>query len=272
MTVGVRPVVAALRRSQEELRFVVTPLTSRQLRGPSFRPDRSIAQVLSQLGTGAEIGELVLTAAVEGRRLPGRDTIAAIRRSWRTKSPEQQTWDALRADAALTDLVESFGPVELAKMTAACRPIAVDAAAVVRMWLRDHTTHSWDIAVAVDPTATLDNSVVTELVDCLNTVVGVAGVPSGTRLRLRVSTLAPERELVLTADDTVRLDGWDSADDRASDEPLPHLTLWAESLVRLVYGRFDPMHAPAVQAAGVDLDRVRELFPRFGPLPKWETI
>ena len=41
----------------------------------------------------------------------------------------------------------------------------------------------------------------------------------------------------------------------------PELALPAEAFVRLVYGRLDPAHTPPVEAARVDLDELRHVFP-----------
>jgi len=41
------------------------------------------------------------------------------------------------------------------------------------------------------------------------------------------------------------------------------LRLPAEALVRLVYGRLDPAHTPALEARGVDVDELRRIFPGF---------
>jgi hypothetical protein len=34
-----------------------------------------------------------------------------------------------------------------------------------------------------------------------------------------------------------------------------------EAFIRLVYGRLDPAHSPRVEAAGADLDELRQIFP-----------
>jgi hypothetical protein len=47
------------------------------------------------------------------------------------------------------------------------------------------------------------------------------------------------------------------------EDGLPELRLPAEAFVRLVYGRLGPHHTPPVEADGVDLDELRQLFPGF---------
>ena len=41
------------------------------------------------------------------------------------------------------------------------------------------------------------------------------------------------------------------------------IELPAEALLRLFYGRLDPAHTPAYTADGIELDRLREVFPGF---------
>ena len=45
------------------------------------------------------------------------------------------------------------------------------------------------------------------------------------------------------------------------EDGLPELRLSAEAFLRLVYGRLGPAHTPPVEAGGVDLDELRQLFP-----------
>ena len=74
---------------------------------------------------------------------------------------------------------------------------------------------------------------------------------------LRVSTTDPARDFILQTGESVTLT---PADGEAG---VPELRLPAEALIRLVYGRLDPAHTPAVQASGVDLDELRAIFPGF---------
>jgi hypothetical protein len=45
------------------------------------------------------------------------------------------------------------------------------------------------------------------------------------------------------------------------DAGAPDLELPAEALVRLVYGRLDPEHTPAVNVGEAELDELRRAFP-----------
>ena len=63
-----RALIGVLRNSHERLAGLVTPLTPEQLRAQSYDTDWTIAQVLSHLGSGAEIATLSLAAALGGAR------------------------------------------------------------------------------------------------------------------------------------------------------------------------------------------------------------
>lgn len=81
--------IAALRHSQDRLAAVVRPLTTEQLRGPSYHR-WTIAQVLGHLGSQAEIFTAWLTAAVAGTDPPGREFMQPIWDTWEARTPEQQ--------------------------------------------------------------------------------------------------------------------------------------------------------------------------------------
>jgi hypothetical protein len=106
------------------------------------------------------------------------------------------------------------------------------------------------------------------LVDTLGQLVTRSGKPDGTQLRLLVSATSPQRRFILESGETVTLTPADGAESLpeltdAGAQSLPELRLPAEALVRLVYGRLDPAHTPAVEARGVDLDELRRIFPGF---------
>jgi hypothetical protein len=72
-----------------------------------------------------------------------------------------------------------------------------------------------------------------------------------------VSTTDPERHFILETGEAVSLT------ESEGDEDLPELRLPAEAFVRLVSGRLGRAHTPPVEADGVDLDDLRQLFPGF---------
>src|ERR1700730_9602781 len=95
------PWIAALRGSHERLKNLATPLTAEQLTSQSYDSEWSIAQVLSHIGSGAEIFALFLAAARDGEEAPGRETFGQIWDRWNAKSPQDQATDALVTDGQL---------------------------------------------------------------------------------------------------------------------------------------------------------------------------
>jgi MDMPI C-terminal domain len=60
----------------------------------------------------------------------------------------------------------------------------------------------------------------------------------------------------------VKMENWPG--DFSGDAEIPHVTMPAEALLRLAYGRLDPDHTPSSVSgdAGV-LDKLRAIFPGF---------
>lgn len=247
--------IAALRRSHNVLRAQVEPLRQDQLGRRSYASDWSIAQVLSHLGSQAEIFTLFLDAGLSGRQPPGQDAFAPIWDAWNARSPQAQADDALRADEASVEQFESLTAEERQRLRLELFGMDLDSTGLARMRLGEHAIHTWDIAVALDPSAKVDPDAVSLLIDTLDTIVARSGKPDGKARRLLVSTSNPERHFTLTVDDTVTL----AASGR--DASLPELHLPAEAFTRLVYGRLDPAHTPPVEASGVDLTELRRVFP-----------
>jgi uncharacterized protein (TIGR03083 family) len=251
------PWIAALRTSHDRLQAIVEPLDLGQLEQPAYPSKWSIAQVLSHIGSQAEIFGLWLDSSLNGTEPPGRETFGPIWDSWNARSPQVQAADALRADQIMLERMESLDADQLAGLHLNLFGMDLDAAGLGRMRVSEHSVHTWDVAVALDPAATIAPDAVALLIDTLGPFVGRAAKPDGVERRLRVSTTDPERDFILATGEPVTLTPADG------EGGLPELRLPAEAFIRLVYGRLDPAHTPAVQASGVDLDELRAVFPGF---------
>src|SRR5487761_1231442 len=71
MESSARTWIAALRGSQQRLAGLVGTLSPEQLRGPSYDPGWSIAQVLSHIGSQADIAYQSLAGTLAGREPAG---------------------------------------------------------------------------------------------------------------------------------------------------------------------------------------------------------
>src|ERR1700722_20127419 len=97
MTEGHRSAVATLAASHANLKEVVA--AAGEATDASYCSEWTIAQVLSHLGSGAEIGLLNLNAALAGEPPPERERYLEIWDVWNAKSPDSQASDALISDA-----------------------------------------------------------------------------------------------------------------------------------------------------------------------------
>jgi len=255
--------LAAASHSRRRLADMVEPMTVEELSGPSYDTEWSVAQVLSHLGSGAEIFLLFLEAGLGGEPAPGMAEFQPVWDRWNAKSAAEQAADALVADRDLLDRIERMDDGERREWGLIMFGSDQRLADLLRLRLGEHALHTWDVAVTQDPSAPVAPDAVELLIDILGPLVARAGGTSEPPIRLAIATADPDRRFVLTADgEGATLSPGDEStfpgDDRA-------LRLPAEALIRLVYGRLDPLHTPQVEVEveDGDLDAVRALFPGF---------
>ncbi len=259
--------LSALKTSHERLAADVGELTVKELAGPSYDREWSIAQVLSHLGSGADIFSLVLRAGRRGEPAPELADIESIWARWNARTPEDQVVYALVADRTLVAEFEELDEAQRESWHLSFFGSEQDFGDLLRYRLSEHALHTWDAEVPRHPAATLAPDATALLVDTLPQFVGRLGPPAGSPRRVLVSTTRPERRLLLVAGDTVELhpvgdDDHAGADTEAEAGGASHLGLPAEAFIRLVAGRMDPQHSPAVEG-DADLDALRRLFPGF---------
>src|ERR1700733_16180608 len=191
------PWIGALRHSHDRLQALVKPLGQDQLEQRSYASEWSIAQVLSHLGSQAEIFGLFLAAGLTGQDPPGREEFVPIWAVWNAKSPQAQASDALRADQATLEQFESLDDEQRARLRLQMFGMDLDITGLARMRLSEHAVHTWDVAVALDPAATIEPDAVALLIDMLGQFVGRSAKPDGQQRRVRVVTTDPERSFIL---------------------------------------------------------------------------
>jgi uncharacterized protein (TIGR03083 family) len=257
-----RKLVSLLRETAASLDAQVGELDGDALSGQSYCSEWSIAQVLSHLGSGAEIFAKVFAAAAAGEPAPGHEAFGPIWDDWNARAPEEQASGYLEANAALLDQVDAYDDDTLEKISLEIFGATRGAAELLRMRLNEQVLHSWDVAVAADPAADLFADAVPEVLGALTQVVGWAGKPpADSNLSVAVHTADPEGDLVLTVGERAEL-RQATEDDAGAGDAGARLELPAAALIRLVYGRLDPMHTPeGVVADGVELDDLRAVFP-----------
>jgi uncharacterized protein (TIGR03083 family) len=254
-----RAFTAALRHSHHRLASLVGALSGGQLTADSYASEWTIAQVLSHLGSGAEIGQLLLDAALNTSGSVDRGKFPAIWATWNAKEPQEQAADCLLADDAHISRLERLSDADLTRMKLDFFGNELDASGVARMRLSEHAMHTWDVAVAVDPVAVIAPDAVPLLTGFLPRLASMAGKAAGEPFSARLRGCCPGVDLRLEVSDSVSLAPWDGG------EAAGEIALPSEALLRLCYGRLDPAHTPPGQVTGEDglLDRVRAVFPGF---------
>jgi uncharacterized protein (TIGR03083 family) len=246
----------ALRQSVELLHQIVDDLPPDKVRAQAYPTEWTIADTFSHIGSGAVILRHRFEDVLDGSE-SDPDFNQSVWDEWNAKEPEAQVSDAVEADLAFLQSLERTDDEQRAAFHLAFGPFDLGFDGIAGMRLGEHALHTWDIAVALDSSATLLPSSTDVLIDTLGRLAGFSGKPTGTEHTLHVTTSAPKRGFTLAI-------GADSLELTPSDPvDAPDLALPSEAFVRLVYGRLDPAHTSAVSGSPTLLDELRTAFPGF---------
>jgi uncharacterized protein (TIGR03083 family) len=252
--------IAALRRLHDEMGALVPTLTHAQLTGPSGAAEWTVAQVLSHLGSGAEIGLASYRSALEGAPVPEPEFNQSVWDRWNAMSPEEQASSFLDSDAKLVGILEALTPDqrENAQIKLAFLPQPLGIATIAGMRLNEVALHSWDVRVAVDPTAMLNEGTAQVLAEQFSGPMSFLLGFIGKADALSHPAVVDAHGFGLVIGDAVSLTPTVHDATATLEGPL-------ESLVRLIGGRLTPSSTPAtVNVVGnVSLDDLRRVFPGF---------
>lgn len=249
--------IHVLRTSHDRFASLAAGLDAEQVTQQSYDDEWTIADVASHLGSGAEIFTAMATAVVAGEPVPGNESFPPIWDRWNATPPADQVRNAVRADELFVGLLEGLSPEQRAAFSMELFGMPADLERLASMRLGEHALHTWDIAVALDPSAVVP----ADAVDVLSTsVLGMLGffikpVENGGIVTITTTDPAAEHSFDLAA--PAVLDGPPS-------EPRASVSMPAEAFLRLVYGRLDAEHTPAgVEADEATLTALRTAFPGF---------
>lgn len=243
----------ALRSSVGRLHTIATGIADADLTSQAYPSEWTIADVMSHLGSGAVITQRRLDDALASSDTPD-DFATGVWDDWNRKDPAAQRDDALAADAALLDRLESTTPEEREAFATAMGPMTFGFDEFVGMRLNEHALHTWDIDVTTNPAASLPLDATALIVDNLDLIARYTAQPTGDPAQITIATTDPERTFTIDADpDSVTLSP--ATLGGAADLVLP-----AEAFVRLIYGRLDSDHTPT-DAPGAQLDLLRRIYP-----------
>jgi uncharacterized protein (TIGR03083 family) len=257
MTQLVDRTITALRAEHDLLADLVRTLTDDQLALTSGAAEWTVAQALSHLGSGAEIGRApIAQAAGETVAIEDNQTIWA---RWDASAPRAQAEGFLEHDGRWLDLVEALTPEQRSSLTVdlGFLPEPVPLLTALGMRLNEVANHSWDVRVAFDPHARVDADSAAVLVDLLAGPMGfmLNFLAKPAELAAPVSVAAPGAGLVI--DDAVTV---------VSDLESPSAPFNGpqEAFVRLISGRLKAPYDNGVTVEGsVTLDELRRVFPGF---------
>jgi uncharacterized protein (TIGR03083 family) len=258
--------IMALRTGHNELVDLVSSMSPDDLTQPSGAAAWDVSQVLSHLGSGAEIALATLGAALEGTGNPGPEFNQTVWAHWDVLmvAPTERVAGFLRANEALVQCFETLDDTTRAQLRIdlGFLPEPVDVATAAGLRLSEFTYHTWDIKVAFDPAAVLAPAAAELLVDPLGVIIGFlghAGALDGRHVSLAVQTAGPDRSFGLDIGHAVALVD-------ALQQPDGVLSAPGEAWLRLAAGRLAPPHTPPTVHLASDvitLDDLRRIFPGF---------
>jgi uncharacterized protein (TIGR03083 family) len=250
--------IAAYRRSYDRLVAASSDLTEEQLASQSFDTEWSVGQVLSHLGSGAEIFALILEAGLSGQDAPGIEVMKPIWAVWDAKGPVAMRDDALVADRGFTERLESLTDAQRESFSISLWAGPVGLAEFVQMRLGEHALHTWDVETTFDVDARVPDDAVELLLPAVPTWVGRGGKPQDPAYRVLLSTTDGRGDWVVTTGEPVSIVEADGGDVDGT------VRLPSEALLRLVTGRLDEPRTPAVEESGErGLADLRQVFPGF---------
>jgi uncharacterized protein (TIGR03083 family) len=246
----------AIRSSAARLTALVRPLTDDGIVQPAYPREWTIADVLSHLGSGSVIAQRALTDTLSGATTPDAFN-QVVWDEWNAKSPRDKVDDGLSEIDAYAAHVAAVPDADRARFAVALGPFTLDWSGFLGMRLNEQLLHEWDVAVALDPSATLAADGTALIIDNLDLIARVGARPDGYSGTTVIATTDPERSLTLSINPQgVVLATVPSVD--------PDLSMPAEAFIRLIYGRLDPEHTPATVSGDLGaLAQLRSIYPGF---------
>jgi uncharacterized protein (TIGR03083 family) len=252
-------IISSLQSEHDQLTELVARLDDDQLTAPSGAAGWTVADVLSHLGSGAEIMQPRLEAAVAGVPAPETDN-QAIWDRWNGLSPRDQAVGFVETDGRLLGLVLGLTPEQRAatRIDLGFLPEPVPLTVSAGMRLNEVALHSWDVRVGVDGEATVDAETAELVLELFSTDLGFLLGFSGKAETLGEPAEVAIGEYALIVDSGVSVRAGRTAPTATFDGP-------PEAVIRLIAGRLGPEHTPGgVRVTGnVSLDDLRGVFPGY---------
>jgi uncharacterized protein (TIGR03083 family) len=254
--------ITALRSNYDDLAALVPGLSGQQLGGRSGAAEWSVAQVLSHLGSGAEIGLAGYRAAIDGTPEPGPAFNPSVWDRWNAMTPQEQADGYLEHDAKLIASLEALTAEERESLQIKLGflPAPLPLASIAGLRLNEAALHAWDIHVAFNPKAGLADDAAAIMAEQfaggLSFLPGFLGKAEALRRPAVVDIQGSGFGFVIG--DAVSVTDSVKSATATFVGPL-------EAAIRLIGGRLKPEFTTAgIEVTGnVTLDDLRRVFPGF---------
>lgn len=262
MTTLASRTIAALRAEHDQLATSVAALSPAELTGPSGAAEWTVAQVISHMGSGAEISLANYRGSAGETAPPGPEFNQSVWDRWNAMSPADQAAGWFAANAELVEKLEALTAEQhdSMKVDLGFLPAPISLESYAGMRLNEVVQHGWDVRVATDPSATLTDASAQVLAEHfaggLSFLFGFIGKPAEAGQPAVISIGETPFSFVLDEGARITPD---------APEATAAFTGGLESAVRLVAGRLGPRYTPAgVTVTGnVTLDELRRVFPGY---------
>jgi uncharacterized protein (TIGR03083 family) len=256
--------INALRTGHDDLVALLSKLEADDFTRSSGASEWTVAQVLSHLGSGAEINLATLEGALAGTGGAGADFNKSVWARWDAMSPAEQAANFPAANEKLVRRYEGLDEqtVTELRIDLGFLPQPVDVGTVAGMRLIEFALHTWDVRVTFDAAATVAPEASPLLLDAVGPLLGFTGKADQIdgNVSLAVHTSNPARSFGLVITDSVALTA------EVPESVDGELTAPAEYVVRLVTGRHGAAYTPdsvVLSGGAVTLDDLRRVFPGF---------
>ncbi|OPX13216.1 maleylpyruvate isomerase family mycothiol-dependent enzyme [Mycobacterium sp. AT1] len=258
ITTGSANWLAAVDDSSHRLLALVADMGNAELAAPSYAAGWSVAQVLSHLGSAAEIGTVLLRRAVDGdASAPTPADTEPVWERWNAMAPMEQLAQWVDADATHRRALRAAAELPV-RVPYFAGLLTVQEYAGYR--LSEQSVHGWDVAVAVDLRAAIAPTEVRLLWERLDLVATRFRAPDVlarlTPCQVELRTASPDGVYCLTLGAELHLLACEPA------EPSTTVRGSAEAVLRLVYGRLRDVDDVTAEGA-LPLDDLQALFPGY---------
>jgi uncharacterized protein (TIGR03083 family) len=249
--------ITALRTEHDVLVALLPNLPDESFDAPSGASEWTIAQVLSHLGSGAEIGRAPIVRAAGEDAEPADNQ--AVWARWDAAAPLDQVAGFIEHNGRWLETVEALSAEqrESLQVDLGFLPDPVPLEVALGMRLNEVANHSWDVRVGLDPSAEVHADSAEVLVELfrgpLSFILGFSAKPG--ELAETASVAVPGAGLVIDSGVTV-VGGVESPSATFRGTP--------EAFIRLLNGRLKEPYADGVIVEGnVTLDDLRKVFPGY---------